>query len=201
MKWVNRRKLKQLRQRLIGGRMGLIHGNSTKSGKPLFDNHGRPCYNIDNYKFGFTSVVPLDGSDAVVGYLTRYYTKNRKMIVPKGCKRYWASRNLVRPEVSYGDQDIMSFLRSRFVGAEYTRTIRSRFSSSIFAQTTEEQIAAQVEKWGKQTEAEAASAEAYWREDGAGTWPTQQNKDFVEFRGGRTVLHLSCELFDPLQSL
>lgn len=88
------------------------------------------------------------------------------MIVPKGCKRYWASRNLARPEVSYGDQDIMSFLRSRFVGAEYT-------------QTTEEQIAAQVEKWGKQTEADAAPEETYWEEDWDGTYSTQQNKDNI----------------------
>lgn len=135
------------------------------TGKPLFDKHGRPCYNIDNYRFGFTSAVPLDGSDAVVGYLASYYTKNRKMIVPKGCKRYWASRNLVRPTVSYGDQDLMAFLRTRFVGAEYTKSIRSRFGSSIFAQTTEEQIVVQLEKWGKAAEAEPVKDRSYWREE------------------------------------
>ena len=165
---------------LVAGSLKLTRAINPHTGKPLFDNHGRPCYNIDNYRFGFTSAVPLDGSDAVVGYLASYYTKNRKMIVPKGCKRYWASRNLVRPEVSYGEQDIMSFLRSRYVGAEYTKTIHSRFGKSIFVQTTEEQIATQVEQWGKQTEADAAPQETYWREVRDGTYPTQQNKENIE---------------------
>lgn len=150
---------------LIAGPLKLTRAMNPHTGKPLFDNHGRPCYNIDNYKFGFTSAVPLDGSDAVIGYLTSYYTKNRKMIVPKGCKRYWASRNLVRPEVSYGDQDMMTFLRTRFVGAEYTKSIRSRFGSCVFAQTTEEQILAQLEKWGKIAEAEPVEQQSYWEED------------------------------------
>ena len=150
---------------LIAGPLKLTRAISPHTGKPLFDKHGRPCYNIDNYKFGFTSAVPLDGSDAVVGYLASYYTKNRKMIVPKGCKRYWASRNLVRPTVSYGDQDLMAFLRTRYVGAEYTRSIRSRFGSSIFAQTTEERIVVQLEKWGKAAEAEPVKDESYWREE------------------------------------
>lgn len=150
---------------LISGPLKLTRAINPHTGKPLFDKHGRPCYNIDNYKFGFTSAVPLDGSDAVVGYLASYYTKNRKMIVPKGCKRYWASRNLVRPTVSYGDQDLMAFLRTRYVGAEYTRSIRSRFGSSIFAQTTEERIVVQLEKWGKAAEAEPVKDESYWREE------------------------------------
>ena len=168
---------------LVAGPLKLTRAINPHTGKPLFDNHGRPCYNIDDWNFGFSSVVPLDGSDAVVGYLASYYTKNRKMIVPKGCKCYWASRNLARPEVSYGDQDIMSFLRSRYVGAEYTKAIHSRFGKSIFVQTTEEQIAAQVEKWGKQTEADAAPEDTYWKEDWDGTYSTQQNKENIEVLG------------------
>ena len=102
------------------------------------------------------------------------------MMVPKGCKRYWASRNLARPEVSYGDQDIMSFLRSRFVGAEYTKTIHSRFGKSIFVQTTEEQIYSQEEQMAKEAEAELVSDESYWREEWDGTYSPQQNKENIE---------------------
>ena len=153
---------------LIAGPLKLTRAISPHTGKPLFDKHGRPCYNIDNYKFGFTSAVPLDGSDAVVGYLASYYTKNRKMIVPKGCKRYWASRNLVRPDVSYSNVPlIMDFLRTHVVGAEYTKGIHSRFGSGIFAQTTEEQINAQLERWGRSADADQLDREprSYWREE------------------------------------
>lgn len=162
---------------LLSGDLKFTRSINPHTGKLLFDDHGRPCYNIVDYKLGFTSAVPLDGSPAVITYLTQYYTKNRKMIVPKGCKRYWASRNLVRPAVSYGDQDIMSFLTSRYVGAAYTRNMESPFGSGIFVETSEEMIYAQQEKMGKRFEVDTAPEQIYREEDSGGTWPTQQNKE------------------------
>lgn len=164
---------------LLSGDLTFTRSLSPNTGRPLFDNHGRPRYNIDDYKLGYTSAVPLDGCPAVITYLTEYYTKNQKMHIPKGCKRYWASRSLARPEVSYGSQDIMTFLRTRYVGADYTRTIHSRFGSSILAETNDEYIYSQEEKLAKETEAELVSDESYWEEDWDGTWSTQQNKNNV----------------------
>lgn len=150
---------------LLSGDLKFTRSLSPNTGKPLFDNHGRPRYNIDSYRFGYTSAVPLDGSPAVVTYLTEYYTKNRKMMIPKGCKRYWASRNLVRPEVSYDLQDMMDYLRFRYAGSSYTKNIASPFGDMIFTETSEEAIAAQLERAGREE---------------AGKARTQQNKDTFE---------------------
>ena len=40
-----------------------------------------------------------------------------------------------------------------------------------------------MEKWGKLTEADIVTDEEYWEEDWDGTYPTQQNKNFVELGG------------------
>lgn len=162
---------------LVSGNLKFVRAYSPYTGKPLFDNHNRPCYNISEYKLGFSSAVPLDGSPAVITYLTQYYTKNRKMQVPKGCKRYWASRNLIRPEVSYDLRDMMDFLRFRYAGSRFAKNIESRFGDMIFAETTEEQVYAQLERAGREE---------------AGTGSTQQNKVFVELEGGRSAGKLGC---------
>ena len=150
---------------LFSGDLKFVRAYSPYTGKPLFDNHGRPCYNIADYKLGFTSAVPLDGSPAVITYLTQYYTKNRKMQVPKGCKRYWASRNLIRPAVSYDLRDMMDFLRLRYAGSSFAKNMKSPFGDMIFAETTDDQVMAQLERMGREE---------------AGTYPTQQNKDYFE---------------------
>lgn len=152
---------------LFFGPLRFSRSFSPNTGKPLFDNHGRPRYNIDDYGFGFTSAVPLDGCPAVITYLTEYYTKNRKMMIPKGCKRYWASRNLVRPAVSYDLSDMMDFLHSRYAGSCYAKNMTSPFGDMIFVETDEEQSMAQLERWGR-------------KEDLAGTHSTQQNKNYTE---------------------
>lgn len=149
----------------LAGPLEYVRAVNPHTGQPLFDKQGRPCYNIPSYKLGFTLAVPLDGSVAVVGYLASYYTKNRKMIVPKGCKRYWASRNLARPEVRYSFEALMDFLRLRAVGAEYAKRIKSLFGSGYFYQTTEDQIYAQLEQLGRSlADLAPVEAEETWRE-------------------------------------
>lgn len=154
---------------LFTGPLQFTRARSARSGRLLFDNHHRPVYDVGGYKFGFTRGVPLDGSPAVITYLTEYYTKNRKnrkMEVPKGCKRYWASRNLNRPEISYDLVALETFLKDRFVVSNYTKEIESRFGDMILTETTEEDIMAYLEQLG--------------RKEDSGTGPTQQNKDWVE---------------------
>ena len=66
----------------------------------------------------------------------------------------------------------MDYLRLRFVSASYTRVMRSKFSSGILVETSEEQLAIELEKWGRQDEATAVPAAAYWSEDDSegGVW-------------------------------
>ena len=66
----------------------------------LKDSHhktdaGRPIYNITSFRSGFTTAVPIDNRDAVAHYVTKYITKD--MVKDYNQRRYFASRNLVRP--------------------------------------------------------------------------------------------------------
>lgn len=80
---------------LVQGELKLSRAYSPYTGMPIFDESQRPVYNVLNYKYGFTTAVPLDGSPKVATYVTKYLAK--KMDIPKGAKRYWASRSLARP--------------------------------------------------------------------------------------------------------
>lgn len=84
---------------------GLIKGDLpvepafSPKGKPLFDNKGRRIYNITNFNVGYTTATAVGNSDRAVSYLTKYLTKSKMFAVPKGRKRFWASRSLPKPEV------------------------------------------------------------------------------------------------------
>ncbi len=72
---------------------------NSKTGKFVFDNKGRLVYNVTNFDVGFTTATKIGSSDRTVSYLTKYLTKDKMSKVPKGRKRYWASRKLPKPEV------------------------------------------------------------------------------------------------------
>lgn len=85
---------------------GLIKGNlplsvaTGKEGRVLFDNCKRPIFNLTNFEFGFTTATEIGDSDKTVSYITKYLTKDKMAKVPKGKKRYWASKGLPKPEVT-----------------------------------------------------------------------------------------------------
>ena len=60
---------------------------------------GEPIYNCSMYHYGYTTAIKLYDSKTVIGYMCKYLTKNL-CEVPKGKKRYWASRNLQMPVVA-----------------------------------------------------------------------------------------------------
>lgn len=62
------------------------------------DKQGRPIYNIGNYKLGFTTATRIGDISRASSYLCKYITKDL-CSVTVGKKRYWASRNVQRPEV------------------------------------------------------------------------------------------------------
>lgn len=72
--------------------------------------HRRKVFNVDGYSLGFTTATRVGDSDKCASYITGYITgknhqKNgkpvRKMEVPKGRHRFWASRGLSRPTQEY----------------------------------------------------------------------------------------------------
>ena len=65
-----------------------------KRGKPRFDNHGRPVYNMTDWPYGWSTVVPLDEDcQKVAAYIAKYITKQPYKILGK---YYLCSRILVK---------------------------------------------------------------------------------------------------------
>lgn len=57
---------------------------------------GQPIYNVDNYRYGFSTAIRLSSIDAITTYITKYITKELCELT-RSKKRYWASRNCDRP--------------------------------------------------------------------------------------------------------
>lgn len=117
---------------LLAGPVKAVRATNAHTGQLLVDKHGREVYNLTDYKSGFTTAVKLDGSPKVATYLTKYFTKD--MAIPKGKKRYWASRNLVRPQVFYDELTATEF-GEIFNSARYTKQIDSPYGSFLLAET------------------------------------------------------------------
>lgn len=60
-------------------------------------------YNLTNYKLGYTTISKIKSHDKVTHYISKYATK--ELITLKSKKRYWYSRNLVKPKIEYGYLD------------------------------------------------------------------------------------------------
>lgn len=63
------------------------------------DRKGFKVYNIDNYNWGFTTATKVQNTNAVNKYIAKYCTKNL-FNVTNNKKRYWASRNCDRPDIT-----------------------------------------------------------------------------------------------------
>lgn len=61
-------------------------------------------YNLDNYNLGYTTISKIKSKEKVTNYISKYATK--ELITLKNKKRYWFSRNLVKPIKEYGYIDI-----------------------------------------------------------------------------------------------
>lgn len=101
---------------------GLVAGDLplTPSGKTCYNEVEQltmPIYNLANYEFGFTTVTQVMKPDRTASYIAKYLTK--KIAVPKGRKRYWASKSLARPTVEY-----LNTVHDTFVRDEETGEVR-----------------------------------------------------------------------------
>lgn len=64
----------------------------SENGRGLTDDEGRPIYNVLDWKWGFSTCVPLDGEyDRAIHYVTKYITKAKDKIFGKW---YFSSRGL-----------------------------------------------------------------------------------------------------------
>lgn len=76
---------------LLGNAVGLPVSSSG-----VFQS-GNEVFNIDGYKYGFSTATRVKSSRKAGSYLAKYISKDL-CAVTKGRKRYWSSRNLQLPE-------------------------------------------------------------------------------------------------------
>ena len=78
---------------------------------------GRTVYNLQSWKFGFTTCVPLVGDRMNTAfYVTKYITKDCKKIFGKF---FWHSRNLKKPLIVIADKDYDSIQAADCNGFKY----------------------------------------------------------------------------------
>lgn len=107
---------------------GLFNVNiqSELSDSGLKDKSGRIIYNWDKYSVGFSTVTIIGDSSKAASYVVKYMTKDNE--VPKGKKRYWASKGIKKPTIQYDnvDEHILSELFEKAsYSNEFTRTLRN----------------------------------------------------------------------------
>lgn len=73
-----------------------------KAGRVIKKN-GAIIYNLDNYKFGYTTVSYIQNPEAVAVYTGKYIVKD--FIDIPNVKKYWASKSLEKPSIEYAQVD------------------------------------------------------------------------------------------------
>lgn len=85
-------------------------------------------YNIPSWKYGFSTAIKIDSSNAFAFYITKYIVKGNKKIFGQ---YYWSSRNCVRePQVIYHNTDFYSVNRSA-VSKPWT-SVKYKYNSNSF---------------------------------------------------------------------
>ena len=115
-----------------------------KRGRNIIDGNGRTVYNCPIYDYGFSTVTRVGDSSKASGYLCKYISKS--LTVPEGKKRYWASRGLERPQVSY--LDLPEVMLSRMVlDADYVKSVDTeRGTFTLFERRGRAKVDAKVNK-------------------------------------------------------
>jgi len=103
---------------------GAYHFHGLISGDMKLVHHKDDIYNIANFEWGFTTATAIRDRARVASYIGKYLTKC--FSVPKGKKRYWASRNLEEPKIEYLESSAAEF-GEVFNSADYTKIIESDY--------------------------------------------------------------------------
>lgn len=69
----------------------------------LIKRNGLQIYNLENYKYGYTTISKVTNLEAVSVYISKYITKELIDLCYK--KRYWCSKGLERPTMEYAEFD------------------------------------------------------------------------------------------------
>lgn len=117
---------------LIKGDLPVTQAINPRTNEPLKDKAGNQVYNITTYKHGFTTATKIKDRKRTASYITKYLTK--EIVVPKGKKRYWASRNLNKPTEKLLTMSTYEF-GELAESARYSKTINSPFGAFFLIET------------------------------------------------------------------
>ena len=85
---------------VTGGLNAVIRDSGVK-------HKGVKVYNCTDWEHGFTTLTKIRSREKTASYVTKYVTKEmQNSIVEKGKKKYWCSRGLRLPAVSYTDLNL-----------------------------------------------------------------------------------------------
>jgi len=97
------------------------------------DKSGNVVYNLDMYRFGFTTATKIGDTHRASSYLCKYITKEL-CAVTMNKKRYWVSRNVKRPEVvEFMIEDDYDSRIARYTeSADFMKCVESAYGNCIY---------------------------------------------------------------------
>jgi len=112
-------------------------GNMRLEDSGKLTENGDIIYNIDNYKKGWTTATKIKDSSRASSYITKYLTKDTENNIPKGCKRYWVSRNVNKPQVDeflFSEKQKFDFKENLLDKCDltYIKNVRSEFNNVTY---------------------------------------------------------------------
>lgn len=116
---------------LIKGYLPVTPAINPYTQKLLIDKSGNQIYNIDSYTIGYTTATKIKDRKRTASYLAKYLTK--EITVPKGRKRYWASRDLNIPIEHYTVMSTYEF-GALLESSRYSKVIRSPYGDFVLAE-------------------------------------------------------------------
>ena len=104
------------------------------------DRKGKKIYNIDGYRFGFTTATRVSDLEKVSKYISKYITKEL-CAVTVNKKRFWASRNLEEaPVVDYclEAEEKRAFQLMIADNIKYMKTVKSIYCRTDYIELEKE---------------------------------------------------------------
>lgn len=93
---------------VTGGLNAVIRDSGVK-------HKGVKVYNCTDWEHGFTTLTKIRSREKTASYVTKYVTKEmQNSIVGKGKKKYWCSRGLRLPVVTYSADDLSGNLQPSY---------------------------------------------------------------------------------------
>ena len=76
---------------------------------------GAKVYNCLEWEHGFTTLTKIRDKEKTASYVTKYVTKEmQNSIVEKGKKKYWCSRGLRKPDITFTDLNLTPDLKPEY---------------------------------------------------------------------------------------